>query len=105
MSFNGDTNVNNYGATAVMYTAYAQWGSNVASIPIHGFTADGSGSRTVGYVLIDNVNKDIPKVISGGGSKASIINGVYLGNAITSITVAALSGNLTGDFYVYGIAG
>ena len=105
MQFNSDTNANNYGVTAVMYYVYAQWqSSNGAYVPLHGYQSEGA-IRTVGYITIDNANKDIPKVINGGGGKASVINGVYLGNAITSIVISMASGNLTGSFNLYGIAG
>lgn len=101
--FNSDTTAGNYGGTAQMYSNYASWGNSESNIPIIGYTAEGS-VPSVGQVTIENVNLSIPKIISGAGSKASILGGVYLGSAITSILVSPSSGNITGTIYLYGIA-
>ena len=103
MRFNGDTTVGNYGGAADMYHSYGSWSSSEACIPIIGYVGEGA-ANSVGQYTIDNVNLSIPKTMSGAGSKASVMAGVYLGSAITSILVSPSSGTITGTIYLYGIA-
>ena len=103
LQFNSDTTVANYGGSSQMYYTYGSWSAGSAYIPFLGYTADSTGA-TVSCAIIDYVNADSPKLIETTGSRTTVGGGIYLGNAITSITVGASSGTFTGTLKLYGIA-
>lgn len=103
LRFNGDTTVANYGGSAVLYSNLGQWGGGNSYIPFVGYF-DSPGTASVDAAIIDYANVDTPKLIQLYGSRTTVGNGVYLGNAITSIILSPNSGTFTGTIKLYGIA-
>lgn len=102
--FNGDTTAANYGGASALYaTANGTWNAGNAYIPFIGYV-DGSTTGTVACAVIDYVNVDTPKLMQITGTRTTVGNGVYLGNAITSILVSTNVGTFTGTLTLYGIA-
>lgn len=103
LRFNGDSTAANYGGASQMYATYANWDAGAGFIPFIGYRDD-STIATVACAVIDYVNVDTPKLMQITGTRTSVGSGVYLGNAITSITVGVSSGTFTGTLKLYGIA-
>lgn len=104
MRFNGDSTAANYGGASALYgTANGSWNAGDAVIPLIGYV-DSSTITTVACAVIDYANVDTPKLMQITGTRTTVGNGVYLGNAITSILVGASSGTFTGTLKLYGIA-
>jgi hypothetical protein len=104
LRFNGDSTVANYGGSSALYAANSgSWSGGDAVIPFIGYVSD-SAVASVACAVIDYANVDTPKLMQITGSRTTVGNGVYLGNAITSITVGISSGNFTGTLKLYGIA-
>jgi hypothetical protein len=101
--FNGDTTVNNYGSAMHMYGTYGTWNGDTE--PYLYLMAYGSAPASqVGFVVIENVDKTIPKILTGGGQMVGA-SGVWMGtSAITSIVISGTSGTFSGTIYLYGIA-
>jgi hypothetical protein len=101
LRFNGDSTAGNYGANSWMQTTYFSRQND--RIPLTGNFAD---ANQAGYVIINNTNSSIPKIINDAASMSGFLTrGVYIGNAVTSIEFAVSSPNsFSGTVYLYGIA-
>lgn len=106
LTFNSDTTLANYGGAQVLWQGLGTYNGTNAYIPFIGYQENLSSTTgaIVQYGIINNANSNIPKIIELGGSRTTAATGIYIGNAITSITLAPGTGTITGNFYLYGIA-
>jgi hypothetical protein len=105
LTFNSDTTAGNYGGASVLWSGLGSYSAGSAYIPFTGYTENlGASSPILQYGIINNANSNIPKKIELGGSRTTTGTGMYIGNAITSISLAPGTGTITGSFYLYGIA-
>jgi len=100
--FNSDSTAGNY----ISSTFYANGSGASASVINQIITEYNLSAANVGYVIIDNADKSVPKEVTGYSSaSASWIRGLYNSTSpITSVTYTKLSGTFTGTLTVYGIA-
>jgi hypothetical protein len=103
LTFNSDTTASNYGGASVLWSSLGDWSNADARIPMFGYTGVGT-TNVVSCAIIEYADVATPKIITIRGSKLTVGNGVYLGSAISSVTVAANSGTLTATIKLYGIA-
>ena len=99
--FNGDSTNGNYASYQSFYTNGANYSQTYINLGVYGYT---SQVRT-GYIEINNVDKSMPHPINGTAWEGSI-SGLYFDpNPITSIVLSGEGGgNISGTFYLYGIA-
>ncbi len=105
MTFNSDTTASNYGGASVLWSSLGDWSNADARIPMFGYTGVGT-TNAISCAIIEYTDVATPKIITIRGSKLTVGNGVYLGSAITSISLAPGGGasTMSATIKLYGIA-